>query len=506
MFGRSLTLLTRALRVDARTSIPAVARGVLVLLSLAMIAVSAELTRYSFGAPGLSYFKVLFYLNLFSTAVFGIGYFSRAIAEEKEQVTLPLLRMATVSPLALLLGKSTSQLLQGLLLLTLQFPFMLLAVTLGGVTVLQVVAAYVTIVAFMIFMANLALFCSVGGSTTGEAAAATFTLLFGCWILPYAGSWALTMLNNHDVLSPSDRLYSAAMLLFDTLARTSPLDSAAKITTTGFTGPVISLPVVSNVLAGLALFLVSWWSFDELTGDEHTTGPTRTVPRKRRGLRCLAPGRVWQNALAWKDFYFLAGGWQTVLVKLPAYGVLIGVLYTVSTTWSGGRTRFDELGEWAMISMLAALLVTSFYLAARLWRAEIEWKTLDSLMLLPKSPIQLSYGKAAGCLVGLLPEFVYFAAGGVLSWQSLLHALSTPVCWFFVIEFAFFVTLVVFMSLYGRSGPAYAALAMLMVHGCCTSVAIPVVASVPVMALTAIYGILLLQNGISERLNGRLSD
>ena len=54
------------------------------------------------------------------------------MAEEKEEQTLGLLRMTGLSPLSILLGKSTSRLCGALLLLAAQFPFTIFAVTLGG--------------------------------------------------------------------------------------------------------------------------------------------------------------------------------------------------------------------------------------------------------------------------------------------------------------------------------------------------------------------------------------
>ena len=68
------------------------------------------------------------------------------------------------------LGKSTSRLLGAILLLLVQLPFTLLAITLGGVTLNQVIAAYFSLMAYMVLLANVGLLCSVikrrGGSSS----------------------------------------------------------------------------------------------------------------------------------------------------------------------------------------------------------------------------------------------------------------------------------------------------------------------------------------------------
>jgi len=45
------------------------------------------------------------YLNFCFITLGGVGYFATAITEEKEELTLGLLKMADIGPLTLLLGK-----------------------------------------------------------------------------------------------------------------------------------------------------------------------------------------------------------------------------------------------------------------------------------------------------------------------------------------------------------------------------------------------------------------
>ena len=97
---------------------------------------------------------------------------------------LGLLRMTDLNPLSILLGKSTSRLCGALLLLAAQFPFTLLAVTLGGVSARQIVAAYLALGAYTFFLCNLALLASVVARRTGQAAASSASCLVVLWSAP----------------------------------------------------------------------------------------------------------------------------------------------------------------------------------------------------------------------------------------------------------------------------------------------------------------------------------
>ena len=50
------------------------------------------------------------------------------------------------------------------------------------------------------------------------------------------------------------------------------------------------------------------------------------VLRRRRFLRRLGAGRAWPRAVAWKDFYFLAGGKVWMLGKYLLYSLPLAAL------------------------------------------------------------------------------------------------------------------------------------------------------------------------------------
>ena len=130
------------------------------------------------GAGGVAFFQPFAVYNAAMIAIAAMSYFASAITEEKEEQTLGLLRMTDLSVLAILFGKSTSRILSGLMLLAVQFPFALLAITLGGMTWEQIAITYALLCAFLIFTANLGLLASVLVPTGGKAGVLTGVIGF----------------------------------------------------------------------------------------------------------------------------------------------------------------------------------------------------------------------------------------------------------------------------------------------------------------------------------------
>ncbi len=179
MISGTLTLFNWSLRTDTRSIYPHIVRACFTgFMLLAVLAAWAN--SLSGMAPGLQFFEQICRLNVLLISVSGISYFVSAVTEEKDSGTLALLRLAGVTPLAIVLSKSTSRLISALMLLLIQLPFTFLAITLGGVTWQQIIAAYLALAAWMCMVANVALFCSVRCNTSGRAAtlATSVLLLF----------------------------------------------------------------------------------------------------------------------------------------------------------------------------------------------------------------------------------------------------------------------------------------------------------------------------------------
>src|SRR6188508_1110713 len=126
-----LALFARSLREDVRLKMTYFTRVGLVAVILLFLLSTTDAFGWT-NAPGLRFFGTVVFINFFFIVLAGFSYFASAITEEKEEMTLGLLRMTNLDPLSILLGKSTSRLIGALLLLVAQLPFTLLAISLGG--------------------------------------------------------------------------------------------------------------------------------------------------------------------------------------------------------------------------------------------------------------------------------------------------------------------------------------------------------------------------------------
>lgn len=467
---RTLALLARSLRVDSR-----LLRTHLFRLFFAgfigLNLVLAQSQSAFFGAPGLRFFSQMTYLNFVFISLAGISIFATAISEEKEEDTLGLLKMAGLSPVAILLGKSTSRLLSTVLLLLIQVPFALLAITLGGVTLHQVLDAYCALSAYMLLLANLGLFWSVVCHRSQRACSAMTLCLIGF----FAGPWLVQELLNEAVrsgtLGPS-AFVSAGHTLCSWMIEASVLQRASVNMATGFDQTVFSVQFLSNLAAALAFFLLSWGLFERCTSDStaaKSPGRIFVFPGTSR-FRMLGSGRAWKNAIVWKDFHFVAGGRTFLLIKFVLYGaVAAGFAWYLR---DDPQDRVAEiLGGGMMVSSLVMVMVETALYAARVFENEIKEKTLPTLMMLPVSTARIALSKVAGCLLGLTPACCFLVLGCLIDPQGPSHVgdvLTSGGWWFGLLYFLTFLHLTMLFSLRLRWGALPLAFGtMLMSTWCC---------------------------------------
>lgn len=482
MFAPSLALLERSFRVDARQMRPHLLR--LLLAGLILFALlMAHLTSMIFGAPGLRLFEWIAWLNFVSITLAGVGFFATAITEEKDEETLGLLRMAGIGPVALLLGKSTTRLIAAALVLAVQLPFTLLATTLGGVTAGQIFAAYTGLLAYMVMVANLGLLCSVVASGSGRSVALTASLL----LLMLAGpSFALALMAAYGTSGGQGTggpILQAVTAGLGWLSDASMATRLPMILSTGFNEPALSFQVVSNFAAAAALFVLSWAVFElfnrgrrssSLPGGLLTPSRRRTVGRKSR--------RCWSNALFWNGFNFVAGGRVLLFVKLVLYGLLVGGIDVVVLRYSSGTST--EVGATVMIVMLSLVVVELCIYSSRLFRDEVRWRIVSSLLILPVSTLNVGYSKAAGALLGVVPAAFWFLIGIVLAPESFVEGVTAlfldfPFGWHYLLQLIVLLHLTVLMSLIVKWGALPLSLGILYFSQSCLW---------PLMILPAMFG------------------
>jgi ABC-type transport system involved in multi-copper enzyme maturation permease subunit len=464
MFTGTLAMLHRAIRMDARLLRTHLFRfGFAALVYFALIYAQASTAFTLVGAPGLKLFETMTWLNVILISLAGVSFFATAITEEKEEDTLGLLKMAGVDPLGILLGKSTSRLVGAMLLLLVQFPFLLLAITLGGVTLTQVLAAYCSLTAYMVLLANGGLLCSVLFRRGGLASSVT-ALVILLYLLAAVGIRFITLgLTTGGVIA----YLGATAETLDRTARWWEDASIAfrinEIMTTGFVGQAVGFQVGFSLAGSLVFFVLAWAGFNRFTRDTHVTRGTRSdllAPLVRLGYRRRSrPGKY---ILAWKEFHFVAGGMPVQIVKFVAYGLLTGTIF-----WAAERYYnypFARAGEFVAGAMLAVIVIESGLYASVLFHDEWRDHTLPLLAMLPLRTTNILYSKTAGCAPALIPALFWLVAGCII-WpdglEQILKCLILPSRWFFGLTWLLYLTLTVFFSLVVRWGALPLALAVM---------------------------------------------
>ena len=403
MLRGALTLLMRSVRADAQQRRAHAIRIGAVLFILALLIV-ASLQPDKGGAPGLRFFISLSYLGIALITLAAIGHFSTAVVEEREEGTLNLLLLADISPVSILLGKSTNRVLSVWLLFVAQFPFALLSLTLGGLTLAQIAAAYFSLAAYLFLMANLALLVSVLVRRTSEAMGLMTVLALMLHGFPPWLNRTASQLVAGGRIPAGGAFENVASSLYDLYARTSVVLEIDRIFEVNRPVQFLNWQVVGSLWFGCLFFALAWVRFRKVVWvvDDSATTRRRTPVRGGRWFSLVR--RPWGWALVWKDFHFLAGGPRLMLVKLILIPACVG-LCLAFRHWIEVATG---LPVWTFIgqSLIVALVVELLLYSSWLFHVERKWGTFPALMLLPQSAARIGYGKFGGCLLGSLPTAV----------------------------------------------------------------------------------------------------
>jgi hypothetical protein len=303
MLRGSLIFASFALKKDIRLKSTHIFRFACIGIVF-LILFSSWLTSSRIGSPGLDFFTKIVWFNFWLVTLTGIGFFSTVITEEKEENTLPLLQLAGLNTLALLLGKSTVRALRVILLLLGQLPFLMLAITLGGITPLQIFTTIVAMIAYVILIANFSLLCSVYAKRSGVAISLVLAALFIFFLSPPLLTNISTDLQSRGYLGANDLITQGLKFYCDFLNEISVIERISAILSTGYSESVINAQVVSNFLIGVFCFFTAWIFFDRWTNIKPAIKKRNRGQNYKRKKRKTRPGQLaignWQ--LAGKNF------------------------------------------------------------------------------------------------------------------------------------------------------------------------------------------------------------
>ena len=402
-------LFARSLREQSRMKFTYFSRGALALIVLLLIGMNHRDFAYR-SAPGEFVLVMVVTVNFFAIAIFGLSTFASAITEEKEDDSLGLLRMTRLNPLSILLGKGTARLCEGLLLLAVQVPFTMLCITLGGVSLAQVLRCYAILAAFLFLLSNVALFWSVVCRRTGRAS--TMTTITGV-VLYFMPVFLMPLVFTSRLRGGQNPSWYESFAQFS-LSINPVFDLSRTAIPRGGGLPFTVDSIMASLVIGAVAFLLAWVLFERFCKAD--ASPAAAAPRKsapaavRRRSAVPRPGR---NAIAWKDFHFMGGGWRGILIRLVAYAALIALLcmWVVSV---GGRFKADHLGFTLVWSGIIAFVIEAGLLGARMFGVERKRNTLGSLYTLPIDTGTLIRQKIRGILPGLIPSAAIVLSGFIV--------------------------------------------------------------------------------------------
>lgn len=453
-------LFFRSLRGDARSIWVHLCWFLLLVVIYAALCM-AQVQSMLMGAPGLNFFRSVIYADAVFVTLLGISYFSSAISEEKEEDTLGLMTMAGISPLGILLGKSTTRLFQVFLLLAVQYPFTLLAVTLGGLLPAQIIAAYAALIAYTTLLANAGLFCSVLCRRNRDAAGLTVLCVVAYSALPIAALILLEFCKSgsHEVPGWLVSIGPVIELPLQWIAHSNIFGQLTEVTQST-TELGITPQLVTNLLGAAILFFLSWWLFGYVSHEPITDGATRAmVPRKTGRLRWFSAGRAWNAAIVWKDFHFVAGGWFAIAVRcslyIGLYWLAFAAIYPWYETQGPRQVRWEDATSGYQFFVIPLFIVDATMCLSRLFQDEIRQQTLASLLMLPHSVPHIVYSKVAGCLCALIPGMVAIVAAFFLldhGFTVLLEILDETWFWWTLANFLLVIHLSAMLSTYLRWG------------------------------------------------------
>ncbi len=416
-------LFVRSIRQDTRAKLPPILRTALVLIILLIVFVKQREFGYT-SDQGLELLMSVMLLNLGFLGVAAVSIFPSAIAEEKEDETLSLLRMTNLSPVSILVGKCAPQFIGGFLLLAAQIPFTLIAQALGGISIDQVWQSYAIVGATLFFLCCLALLASVVCRTIVRAG----FLTGGIGALLYVGGPLLIAPILHDVNVRSFIPSTLGEHVAKAVLNFHPVWNFVELLEPFRGGGFHVECVWLNLGAGVFCFLLAWAFFERFCMQAGEVVPRAAVV-KTKGPSQRRVSRAWNWALVWKDLHFTVGGWRGLRNRLLWAVLLFGLAYGY-TRWidpprhyqyspsSGVRVGgVDETRLWRSISFRAILYgifcagLDVLLIAGRIFGNERRGLTLASLVSLPWSTRRIFWQKVLGCLPAMIPWVLLIFAG-----------------------------------------------------------------------------------------------
>ena len=443
MISGTLMLFNWSLKMDSKSIYPHIIRAVFSFIMFFSISI-AFMDAFGTSRTGLRFFETMCYLNVLLITVSGVSYFVTALTEEKDAGTFALLRLAGMTALSITLGKSTSRLVSSLMLLVIQLPFTFLAITLGGVLWQQIIASYIALAAWMVFVANLALFCSVRCATSGRAAGMAGAILGLMLVLP-------GLIVNGVAAFPAGFVPG---VISETLNSIPPAFESISIFERLRVLLQTDRPVVFfgqqfwiSMAIATALFAISTLTLDFWSAPVEAGGPSENP-----AIRRWSVGRSWPMAVMWKEFLFFTGGRSFFIAKMIGGGLLFAGFFVLqrSSIDNSFYTLHGDYAWGAFLTFAGFLALEVLLYSSGCLFYEIRQSTQSTLAAIPLTGVRILLEKAGGCLIALIPTMFWLGATVFSGYEGIARECSMTMVISFLIVLGFSSHIAVILSLYTR--------------------------------------------------------
>ena len=465
---RATAFLTRSIRQESRQFSHHLMRGA--LASVILILILMQLATVSlFGAAGHRLASLIMTTSYWFLTLVGTLYFSVAITEEKEEETLPLLRMTGVTSFSLVAGKSLPRLAVAVLFILVGAPFLVLSITMGGLIIEQLLACLAGLMCYAFLLCQLGVLASTMASTGRSAFARTAVL----WFLLELGHLLLMLaesgVSRQKMTWLADALNTASAWLRERSAVMSLDDYLVAGRGDSWWSPQMTF----HLCAGCACCLFSCLLFnpynDRVTAMGAAADRGLLAPMVFRRGRKSARAR--EPVLAWKSWHFIVGGWRWLLFRLVAMPVgAILLVGSIGLIWNEPVT-VESVCSTLMVISGVLFFIELARSTGRVLNDEGFQQTMSSLWMLPRSAGRLLWPLVAGALPAAVPAACCFGLAWILYFQSrsyypvqvsdLLEFLAEPWTWVVVSWVITTVHLGLLLSTWLRYGGMVVATALL---------------------------------------------
>ena len=462
---RATAFLTRSIRQESRQLSHHFMRGALALVILSLFAAQLSISATT-GAAGYSFARTIASACYWFLTVVGMLYFAIAVTEEKEEDTLPLIRMTGVSNFAFLTGKSVPRIAIAALFLLVITPFIVLSITMGGVVIENLLALLIGMLCYAFLLSQIGLLSSVIASDSRRA----LSLAGFLWFMFELGDWIVWPISfgftawNYPFLAESATTIGEAI-------RSRSMFYASGEYLMMIRGDSILHPQMSfHLIAGVVCFLLSLLLFERFSARAIGLGLAGNTPRrfkfwnrsKRLSVRAVQP------ALPWKSWYFITGGRRWFLLKLFGFPLLTGLGFAAICIIVDEALDMEVLAVFLIVTGVALTIIETARAMGRVLNEEIFRQTLGTLLMLPRTLEQTIWPLVGGVLPVIVPPLSCLLVGVLLLsaaeprfLKDLVESMAEPWFWHFLSWFVLTTHLGILLSTMLRYGGMLVAVAIM---------------------------------------------